>query len=141
LRTSLLGKQRIWTKLLDDVQPASNIQVLDLGCGHGAVLNQVAQRLKLPGTMTGVDLWRSRDQSQNSMAVTRANLKVWGVSDRTNLITANMTDLPQREATYDLVTTNFALHNIEPAVQRDQALTEVVRVLKPGGTLLIVDMP
>lgn len=73
------------------------------------------------------------------MAVTRANLKVWGVSDRTNLITANMTDLPQREATYDLVTTSFALHNIKPAVQREQALTEVVRVLKPGGTLLIVD--
>lgn len=139
LRTSLVGKQRIWTKLLNEVGVKPTSQALDLGCGHGAVLNQVAQRLTLPGTVTGVDLWRSRDQSQNSLAVTRANLKVWGVSNRTSLVTANMTELPMAEAQFDLVTTSFALHNIKPAAQREQALREAVRVLKSTGTLLIVD--
>ncbi|NLR12557.1 class I SAM-dependent methyltransferase [Lactobacillus sp. ZJLC29-4] len=139
LRTSLIGKQRIWQKLLDDVGVAPDSQALDLGCGHGAVLNQVAQRLTLPGTVTGVDLWRSRDQSKNSLAVTRANLKVWGVSDRTSLVTADMTDLPLTAEKYDLVTTSFALHNIKPAAQRKQALREATRVLKSQGALLIVD--
>lgn len=139
LRTSLIGKTRIWTKLLDEAGVAPSDQVLDLGCGHGAVLHWVAERLTLPGTATGVDLWRSRDQSKNSLAVTRANLRVWGVADRVSLLTADMVKLPLPAAKFDVVTASFAIHNIKPAAQREQALREAVRVLKPGGKLLIVD--
>lgn len=139
LRTSLIGKALIWTKLLDEVCVLPTDQALDLGCGHGAILYRVAERLTLPGTVTGVDLWHSRDQSKNSLAATQTNLNRWGVSDRTNLITADMAALPLPPAEYDLVTASLALHNVKPTKRREQALREAVRVLKPGGKLLIVD--
>lgn len=139
LRTSLIGKTLIWTKLLDEVGVAPTDQALDLGCGHGAILYRVAERLTVPGTVTGVDLWHSRDQSKNALAVTQANLNTWGVSDRTNLVTADMVALPLPPAKYDLVTASFALHNVKPTKRRERALREAVRVLKPGGKLLIVD--
>lgn len=139
LHTSLRGKGHIWERLLAQTSVDPNAQVLDLGCGHGAVLGRVAQELSGTGRAVGVDLWRSRDQSQNSKQATMANMATLGVADRVTLVTADMVDLPYDHNRFDIVTTSFAVHNIKPKAMRYQALEEAVRVLKPGGELLIVD--
>lgn len=139
LHTSLRGKKVIWERLLTQSPIDPNAQVLDLGCGHGAVLGRVAQELSGTGHAVGVDLWRSRDQSQNSQQATMTNMAALGVADRVTLVTADMVDLPYDHDRFDVVTTSFAMHNIKPQAKRDQALEEAVRVLKPGGELLIVD--
>src|SRR5262249_679508 len=114
-------------------------RVLDLGCGRGAVLLLAAQRLTT-GRAVGVDLWRSEDQSGNSAAATLRNARVEGVADRVEVLTADMTALPFEDASFDLVVSSLAVHNIRGWAGRSRALEEAVRVLRPGGRLMIADI-
>ena len=41
---------------------------------------------------------------------------------------------------FDVVVSNFAIHNISGRAGREKAVSEAVRVLRPGGRLLIVDV-
>src|SRR5437016_4082882 len=50
------GKFVVWGELLDRLGLRGDDRVLDLGCGRGAVLMMVAQRLTT-GRSVGVDLW------------------------------------------------------------------------------------
>src|SRR5580692_7841490 len=84
LHTSLSGKFRVWGELLDRAKLRGTENALDIGCGRGAVLVQVAQRVP-EGHVTGIDLWRSVDQSGNSAAATESNLVANGVQDRVTL--------------------------------------------------------
>jgi arsenite methyltransferase len=62
LHTTLRGKFAVWADILDRLGLRGGEHVLDMGCGRGAVLLLVAQRLT-GGRAVGVDLWRSVDQS------------------------------------------------------------------------------
>ena len=92
------------------------------------------------GHVTGIDLWRSRDQSGNSAAATRKNTELNGVADRITLETGDMTRLPYEDASFDLVTASISIHNIPNAEGRRRAVSEALRVLRPGGRLVIADM-
>ena len=92
------------------------------------------------GHATGIDLWRSRDQSGNSAEATRKNTELNGVADRITLETGDMTALPYEDASFDLVTASISIHNIPNAEGRGRAVSEALRVLRPGGRLVIVDL-
>jgi len=139
LHTTLRGKFQVWSRVLEDLALRGDEQVLDLGCGRGAVLIAVARRLPR-GRVTGVDLWRSVDQSGNSEAVTRANAEAEGVSDRIELRTADVTELPFPDGSFDLVVSSLVIHNIHAKQGRRKAVAEAVRVLRPGGRLVIADI-
>lgn len=139
LHTSLRGKFGVWPELLDRTELRGDEQALDLGCGRGAVTVSVALRLPR-GRVTGIDLWRSIDQSGNNEQATRANLELNKVADRVRLTTGDMTALPFDDRAFDLVTASLAIHNVPSAAGREVAVREAVRVLKPGGTMLIVDV-
>ena len=49
-----------------------------------------------------------------------------------------MDELPFPDGHFDLVMTSMALHETPPAVRR-AAITETARLLRPGGTFLLVD--
>jgi SAM-dependent methyltransferase len=137
LHTTLRGKLRIWERELDRIGLHGDEQLLDLGCGRGAVLIAAARRLPT-GRAVGADLW-SRDQSGNSPEATLANVVAAGVADRVEVHTADMTALPFPDGSFDVVTSALAIHNIRSAEGRYRALDEAVRVLRPGGQLLIAD--
>ena len=81
LHTTLRGKLRIWERELDQAGLKGDEQLLDLGCGRGAVLIEAARRLPT-GRAVGADLWSGRDQSGNSPEATLANAAAAGVADR-----------------------------------------------------------
>jgi ubiquinone/menaquinone biosynthesis C-methylase UbiE len=137
LHTTLRGKLRIWERELDRAGLAGSEQLLDLGCGRGAVLIEAARRLPA-GRAVGVDLW-SRDQSGNGPEATLANAAAAGVADRVELHTADMTALPFADSSFDVVTSALAIHNIRSAEGRYRAVDEAMRVLRPGGQLLLAD--
>jgi ubiquinone/menaquinone biosynthesis C-methylase UbiE len=139
LHATRWGKFAVWREVLDALALRGDEHALDLGCGRGAVLIAVARRLTT-GRARGADLWRSADQSGNAEAATRANAEVAGVSDRVDLDTADLTALPYPDESFDLVVSSLALHNIHPAAGRTRALDEALRVLRPGGRLVIADI-
>jgi SAM-dependent methyltransferase len=139
LYTTLRGKFLVWAELLDRLELRGDERILDLGCGRGAVLLMAAQHLTT-GRAVGVDLWRTVDQSGNSAEATRRNAVAEGVADRVELHTADMTALPFEDNSFDLILSSLAIHNISGRAGREKAISEAVRVLRPGGRLLIVDI-
>lgn len=138
LHTSLRGKFAVWERLLDDLALAGAETVVDLGCGRGAVLLAAARRLPR-GEAIGVDLWRTVDQSGNGEAQTLANARALGLEGRVQLRTADITGLPLGDASVDVVLSSLAIHNITHTDERSKALRGAVRVLRPGGRLVVVD--
>jgi SAM-dependent methyltransferase len=137
LHTTLRGKLRAWDEILDRAAFKGDEQVLDLGCGRGAVLIAAARRLPL-GRAVGVDLW-SADQSGNRPEATLANAAAAGVADRVEVRSGDMTALPFPDNSFDVVTSAMAIHNIPSTQGRYRALDEAIRVLRPGGRLFIAD--
>lgn len=138
LHTTRRGKFRAWQRILDELPLRGDEHVLDAGCGRGAVLTAVAQRVPR-GKVVGVDDWRKVEQTGNSLAATTRNVEAEGVSDRVELVTADLRALPWPPAQFDLVVSALALH-IGSADERERARNELVRMLKPGATLVLADI-
>lgn len=137
--TTLRGKFVVWVALLDELEITGDERILDIGCGRGAVLLLAAQRLTT-GQAVGVDLWRRSDQSGNSVEAARHNALAEGVADRVEFCTTDMSSLPFDDNSFDLVVSSLAIHNIKGRTGRDKAIDEAVRVLRPGGRLMIADI-
>lgn len=133
------GKLSIWAELLDELALGGDERVLDVGCGRGAVLVLAAHRLA-QGRAVGADIWRRIDQSGNTPTAAEHNAVVEGVSDRVELVDADARDLPFPPGSFDLVVSNLTIHNIVGADGQRRALEEIVRVLRPGGRVRIVDL-
>jgi SAM-dependent methyltransferase len=139
LYTTRWGKFQVWADLLLQLGLRGDEQVIDLGCGRGAVLLMAAKLLPR-GKITGVDVWRSHEQSGNALAVTRRNAELEGVGDRVELHTADIREMPFPDDRFDVALSSVVIHNIHSADGCRQAITEAVRVLKPGGRLVLVDV-
>lgn len=137
--TTRRGKFVVWEDVLDALRLRGDERVLDMGCGRGAVLTSVARRLRT-GRVTGVDLWSTHDQSGNARAVTLHNASLEGVADRVDVETGDMRELPFPDASFDLIVSSLAIHNISAQAERARAIAEAWRVLKPGGRLVIADI-
>lgn len=136
---SKIGKLRLRDKVLDGINWRGDEQVLDVGCGHGLMLIGAAKRLS-GGKATGIDLWQREDQAGNSREATWQNVQLEGVTDRVELKDGDARNLPFANGMFDLVLSSWALHNIYDRKQRLGAVGEIVRVLKPGGRLILIDI-
>ena len=137
--SSTWGKLRARDRLLDRFQFNGNETVLDVGCGHGLLLIAAAKRVPT-GKAIGVDLWSQVDQKDNSSAATMANARAEGVADRVDVRDGDMRQLPLDDASVDLVVSCLAIHNVSGSADRRKAIREIVRVLKPGGYVGIIDI-
>jgi len=104
------------------------LQVLDVACGTGRFLGQLAQALP-DARYTGLDLsaWYLHEAREQLGAVRHLSL-----------MENNAEHLPLRDGTYDVVTCVFLFHELPPRA-RAQVLSEIARVLRPGGLAVLVD--
>jgi arsenite methyltransferase len=126
--------------MLNKISWKGNEQVLDVGCGRGLLTVKVAQKLMSQGHVTGIDIWSQKDLSGNSLQATIQNIKVAGVTDKVTIQDGDACGIEFEENSFDVVVSNLTIHNIESMENRFVALDEMMRVLKPGGYLLIQDM-
>jgi SAM-dependent methyltransferase len=136
---SKVGKLRECERFLSAIPWRGDELVLDVGCGRGLLLIGAAKRLTT-GKATGVDLWQSEDQTGNRPEATWENARMEGVADRIEIKDGDARQLPFADGTFDVVVSSWALHNIYQAAGRQQALREIVRVLKPGGRVALLDI-
>jgi SAM-dependent methyltransferase len=96
--------------------------VLDLACGDGPLLEMLLARGVAEAT--GVDM------SSGELGAARARL-----GGAARLVQARAQALPFADASFDLVTCHLAFMPMSPV---DEVVTEVLRVLRPGGRLAAV---
>jgi ubiquinone/menaquinone biosynthesis C-methylase UbiE len=113
--------------------------VLDFGCGRGLFLVGAAKRLKT-GKATGVDSWSTEKVSGNSPESAMANAKAESVADRVRVENSDLGRLPYQPNSYDVVLSSLALHHIPEDEGRAKAVGEMLRVLRPGGYLAVLDL-
>ena len=139
LWSSRSGKRSAAEKLVDGLGLEGGETVLDVGCGHGLLLITAARALTT-GRALGLDLWSQVDQHDNRREATLANAAAEGVADRVEVHDGDMRELPFGDASVDAVVSSLAIHNVPGRDARRKALTEIARVLKPGGQVALLDI-
>lgn len=116
-------------RLLAEARLAPGEQVLDLGCGTGTLA--IAAKRAQPGAeITGID--------GDPEVLRRAREKTASAAVEIRFAEGLSTDLPYSEHSFDVVLSTLFFHHLEPAAKRTTA-REIVRVLRPGGRLLVAD--
>ncbi|HEY6727033.1 MAG TPA: class I SAM-dependent methyltransferase [Polyangiaceae bacterium] len=103
-----------------------NAAILDVGCGTGRLLQQL-RSARPEARLTGIDL------SEAYVRHARAELGA-----AASVHTGNAEALPYADQSFDAVVSVFVFHEL-PARVRRRVFSEMVRVLKPGGVLVLED--
>jgi len=113
---------------LQHVSVQSRDTILDVGCGGGKTIARLAA-LATDGKVYGVDY------SAESVATSRRTNQPLVTAGRVEILHASVSHLPFPEGMFDLVTA-VETHYYWPDLVAD--LQEILRVLKPEGTLIII---
>ncbi|MBS0586091.1 MAG: class I SAM-dependent methyltransferase [Verrucomicrobia bacterium] len=139
LYNNYVTKFKISKKIVASLDLKGGETILDMGCGRGLLLIELARSLPF-GKAYGIDLWQQKDQSGNSKEKTLQNTKLAGVEYRIEVETGDIQSLPYSDNNFDAVVSNLVIHNIPRKEDRERALQEMLRVLKPGGKFVISDI-
>lgn len=125
------GLHRLWkrhTVSIAKLRPGS--KVLDLAGGTGDVSKLLSKSMKGTGTVVLSDI------NQSMLMLGRDRFIDENMADNIICVQANAQYLPFPDYEFDLVTIAFGLRNV---TDKDQALREIYRVLKPGAKVLILE--
>jgi demethylmenaquinone methyltransferase/2-methoxy-6-polyprenyl-1,4-benzoquinol methylase len=124
-----LGIDIRWRKkAIKLLAPGNPKLILDVATGTG---DFAVEALKLnPDKVIGVDI------SEGMLDVGRKKMKAKGYDSRIELLSGDSENLPFEENKFDAVIVAFGVRNFE---NLDQGLTEMYRVLKPGGRMVVLE--
>ena len=135
---SKVGKLGIRERLLARIPWRGDENVLDVGCGRGLLTVAAAHRVP-GGSVVGVDVWNPAALSGNRADSVLENARIEGVDKRVEVEHADARKLPFADASFDVVVSNYVVHELNTRQDREQMMREVARVLKPGGHVAVVD--
>ena len=129
------GLDRRWRRRLARECLASQpARVLDLCCGTGDLAITLARLAKSNTEVTGIDYSRPMLEKATQKA------KKAGGKGKLSFVSGDIACIPFSEAHFDCIGTSFAFRNLSyknPLAGR--YISEVLRVLKPGGRFVIVE--
>lgn len=125
------GVHRLWKKYfvgLAKIKP--NDTVCDLASGSCDIALLIANKLTNDGSITISDI--------NDSMLTLGYHKMIdaGYMQKTRKVVANAEKLPFADNSFDIVTMSFGLRNV---TDKKCALQEMYRIVKPGGTVLVME--
>jgi len=120
---------RLRDAALDELGVSVGGRTLQIACVYGDLTTQLAQRIAAGGTLDVADVLPGQLRNLRAKLFDGAPV---------TLLHMDATDLKMNDAYYDQVLLFFLLHE-QPEDVRRATLAEAVRVLKPGGKLVIVD--
>ena len=131
-----LGADRRWRKTA--LREVTGPRVLDEACGTGDFAIAIARHLAAKGeawSVTGVDI------SEGMLEVMRRKVAEAGLDNAgggsVSAETGDCCALGYPDASFDTVTVAFGVRNFE---DREKALKEVLRVLRPGGRFVMLEL-
>lgn len=125
------GIHRSWkahTINCSGVKPGDHI--LDLAGGTGDFTEKFSRLVGKSGKITLSDI------NASMLEVGKERLQNKGIVDNVRFVQANAEMLPFPDNYFDIVVISFGLRNV---TNKDKALSEMHRVLKPGGRVLVLE--
>ena len=111
-------------------------RVLDLGCGSGRATLMVG--LARPAVqLSALDNFSAEYIRDNGEDLLRRNLRSGGIESRVQIVRADMRQIPASDGEFDGVVSTYAIDHLNREGSR-RTLSEVSRVLKPGGEFLMM---
>ena len=128
-----LGIDRTWRRraLKEVVRRDAAQEILDIACGTGDFSIAIARAMASGSRVTGIDI------SEGMLSVMRCKLDAEGLGDRVTCLQVDCESMPFPDASFDCATAAFGVRNFE---HREKCLREVLRVLRPGGKLVILEL-
>ena len=128
-RVLSMGIDIQWRKDVIIMVKASNPQtILDIATGTGDLAIMMAKNTN--AKITGLDL------SAGMLDVGRKKVKEAGLDSRIEMVQGDSENLPFQDNSFDCITVSFGVRNFE---NLEKGLAEINRVLKPGGTFVILE--
>ena len=139
LWSSRTGKFGLAWKMLEDMSWIGKERVLDVGCGRGLLTILAARKVPL-GDVTGIDIWSQEQLSDNTKEAAVENARLERVSERVNFEDGDATKLGFRAGTFDKIVSSLCLHGIGSRRERNKSVENLIKLLKPGGEIAIMDI-
>ena len=114
---------------LEDIKVEDGATILDAGCGSGIVSRYLASRFPW-ATVLGCDY--------SAPLLREANARSQGIGNIA-FEEANLLQLSLGGGRFDLIVSRFVFHH-QSAERQEKILSELVRVLKPGGRIVVIDV-
>ncbi|MHB8868071.1 MAG: class I SAM-dependent methyltransferase [Thermoleophilia bacterium] len=129
----VLGRviRRTDSRIIDLAQVGPGDHVLDVGTGPGYLARAAAARVGAAGRAVGIDA--SPEMIARAREVARRE------ASPVEFTQAGAQRLPFADGSFDAAVTRLVMHHL-PGDLKERALAEIVRVLKPGGRLVIADL-
>lgn len=129
---SVIDELPLWSapfglKLLDTIQMKPDMKVLDIGCGTGFPLVEIAQRLGSSSKVYGIDPW------EQALERVRSKCLVYDI-ENVSAIQGIAELLPFEDRFFDLIVSNNGLTNVQNI---QKAVKECSRVCKSDGQLVM----
>lgn len=127
-----MNVDKLWRRhALKEIVDGTPQLILDVACGTGDSTISIAKAAAAGSEVVGVDI------SEGMMALVEGKAEKAGVGDCIRLQVADGEALPYGDGAFDRVACAFGIRNFE---HKEKGLAEFLRVLKPGGKAVILEL-